>query len=73
MRWREIPQAARAYMLYHTLIAPQLIVRYLLLLHMLRTGYLVLDVGALGRFGNALSFLLLMSSLLAWKARRGGG
>ena len=47
MRWREIPRAAKAYMLYHTLIAPQLIVWYLLPLYMLRTGYSVLDVGAL--------------------------
>ena len=46
MRWRELPREARAYILYHTLIAPQLIVWYLLPLYMLRTGYSVRDVGA---------------------------
>ncbi len=46
MRWREIPRGAKAYILYHTLISPQLIVWYLLPLFMLQTGYSVLDVGA---------------------------
>ena len=46
MRWREIPRGAKIYILYHTLIAPRLIVWYLLPLFMLRTGYSVLDVGA---------------------------
>ena len=52
MRWHEIPREAKAYMLYHTLISPQLIVWYLLPLYMLRTGYSVLDVGALFTAAN---------------------
>ena len=45
MRWKEIPKPARAYILYHTIIAPQLIVWYLLPLYMFYTGYNVLEVG----------------------------
>lgn len=47
MKWSEIPRPAKAYILYHTLISPQLIVWYLMPLYMLKTGYSVMDVGAL--------------------------
>jgi len=46
MRWSEIPREARAYMLYHTLIAPGLIVWTLFPLYLMETGYSVLEVGA---------------------------
>lgn len=46
MRWSEIPREARAYMLYHTLIAPGLIVWTLFPLYLMETGYSILEVGA---------------------------
>ncbi|WP_148881923.1 MFS transporter [Thermococcus aciditolerans] len=46
MRWSEIPREAKAYMLYHTLIAPGLIVWILFPLYMMKVGYSVLEVGA---------------------------
>ncbi|AMM55011.1 MFS transporter [Pyrococcus kukulkanii] len=47
MRWSEIPKGAKAYMVYHALIEPQLIAWLLLPLYMMLTGYSVLDVGVL--------------------------
>ncbi|NJE10827.1 MFS transporter [Thermococcus sp. MAR1] len=46
MRWSEIPRDAKAYMLYHTLIAPGLIVWILFPLYLMETGYSILEVGA---------------------------
>ncbi|NJE13560.1 MFS transporter [Thermococcus sp. LS2] len=46
MKWGEIPRDAKTYILYHTIIAPQLIVWYLLPLYMMYSGYSVLEVGA---------------------------
>ncbi|WP_297090290.1 MFS transporter [Thermococcus sp.] len=46
MHWSEIPREAKAYMLYHTLIAPGLIVWILFPLYLMETGYSVLEVGA---------------------------
>jgi hypothetical protein len=46
MRWSEIPRDAKAYMLYHTSIAPGLIVWILFPLYLMKTGYSVLEVGA---------------------------
>ncbi|AHL22735.1 MFS transporter [Thermococcus nautili] len=46
MRWSEIPKDAKAYMLYHTLIAPGLIVWILFPLYLMETGYSILEVGA---------------------------
>ena len=46
MHWSEIPRDAKAYMLYHTLIAPGLIVWILFPLYLMKTGYSVLEVGA---------------------------
>ncbi len=46
MRWSEIPRDAKAYMLYHTIIAPGLIVWILFPLYLMKTGYSILDVGA---------------------------
>ncbi|MBO8175677.1 MAG: MFS transporter [Thermococcus sp.] len=46
MRWSEIPKDAKAYIIYHTIIAPQLIVWILLPLYMMYSGYSVLEVGA---------------------------
>ena len=46
MRWSEIPRDAKAYMLYHTLIAPSLMVWILFPLYLMETGYSILEVGA---------------------------
>ncbi|WP_297436000.1 MFS transporter [Thermococcus sp.] len=46
MRWSEIPRDVKAYMLYHTLIAPGLIVWILFPLYLMETGYSILEVGA---------------------------
>lgn len=46
MRWSEIPREAKAYMIYHTLIAPGLITWTLFPLYLMMTGYSVLEVGA---------------------------
>ncbi len=45
MRWSEIPREAKAYMIYHTLIAPGLITWTLFPLYLMMTGYSVLEVG----------------------------
>jgi len=45
MQWKEIPTSARRYIIYHIMIAPQLIVWYILPLYMFYTGYSVLDIG----------------------------
>lgn len=45
MRWSEIPKEAKAYMIYHTLIAPGLIVWILFPLYLMKTGYSILEVG----------------------------
>ncbi|CAB49784.1 MFS transporter [Pyrococcus abyssi] len=46
MRWRDIPRDAKVYMLYHTIIEPQLIVWLLFPLYLMKTGYSILEVGA---------------------------
>jgi len=58
MRWSEIPCDAKAYMLYHTIIAPQLIVWTLLPLYMMYSGYSVLEVGAFFTAVNIISIPL---------------
>lgn len=58
MRWSEIPRDAKAYMLYHTIIAPQLIVWTLLPLYMMYSGYSVLEVGAFFTAVNIISIPL---------------
>ncbi|NOZ31034.1 MAG: MFS transporter [Crenarchaeota archaeon] len=45
MKWSEIPEGARHYIIYHTLISPLLITWYMLPLYMLMTGYSILEVG----------------------------
>ncbi|ACS33663.1 MFS transporter [Thermococcus gammatolerans] len=46
MRWSEIPRGAKAYILYHTLITPGLIIWALFPLYLMETGYSILEVGA---------------------------
>ncbi|ASJ05027.1 MFS transporter [Thermococcus barossii] len=58
MRWSEIPKDAKAYMLYHTLIAPGLIVWILFPLYLMETGYSVLEVGAFFTAVNIISIPL---------------
>lgn len=58
MRWSEVPRDAKAYILYHTIIAPQLIVWYLLPLYMMYSGYSVLEVGAFFTVVNIISIPL---------------
>jgi hypothetical protein len=45
MQWSEIPRGAKAYIIYHTLIAPQTITWILLPLYMIYSGYSILKVG----------------------------
>ena len=58
MRWSEIPRDAKAYMLYHTLIAPGLIVWILFPLYLMETGYSILEVGAFFTAVNIISIPL---------------
>ena len=58
MRWSEIPRDAKAYMLYHTLIAPGLIVWILFPLYLMETGYSILEVGAFFTVVNLISIPL---------------
>ncbi|GAB6101568.1 MFS transporter [Thermococcus atlanticus] len=58
MRWSEIPRDAKAYMLYHTIIAPGLIVWILFPLYMMKVGYSVLGVGAFFMAVNIISIPL---------------
>jgi len=58
VKWSEIPRDAKAYMLYHTIIAPQLIVWILLPLYMMYSGYSVLEVGAFFTAVNIISIPL---------------
>lgn len=58
MRWSEIPRGAKAYMLYHTLIAPGLIVWILFPLYLMETGYSILEVGAFFTAVNVVSIPL---------------
>ncbi|KUK18689.1 MAG: Uncharacterized protein XD54_0074 [Thermococcus sibiricus] len=61
MKWSEIPREAKAYMLYHTLIAPGLIVWILFPLYLMMTGYSVLQVGAFFKAINIASIPLYIS------------
>ncbi|AHF80653.1 MFS transporter [Thermococcus paralvinellae] len=58
MRWSEIPRDAKAYMIYHTIIAPQLIVWILFPLYLMKTGYSILEVGAFFTAVNIVSIPL---------------
>jgi len=58
MRWSEIPRDAKAYMLYHTLISPGLIVWILFPLYLMETGYSILEVGAFFTAVNLVSIPL---------------
>ncbi|WP_297464647.1 MFS transporter [Thermococcus sp.] len=58
MRWSEIPSEAKAYMLYHTLISPGLIVWILFPLYLMETGYSILEVGAFFTAVNLVSIPL---------------
>ncbi|WP_456366735.1 MFS transporter [Thermococcus sp.] len=58
MRWSEIPGDAKAYILYHTLISPGLIVWILFPLYLMETGYSVLEVGAFFTAVNILAIPL---------------
>lgn len=58
MRWSEIPREAKAYMIYHTLIAPGLITWTLFPLYLMMTGYSVLEVGAFFTIVNIASIPL---------------
>ena len=58
MKWSEIPGDAKAYMLYHTLISPGLIVWILFPLYLMETGYSVLEVGAFFTAVNILAIPL---------------
>ena len=58
MRWSEIPREAKAYMLYHTLISPGLIVWILFPLYLMETGYSVLEVGTFFTAVNLVSIPL---------------
>ncbi len=65
MRWSEIPRDAKAYMLYHTLIAPGLIVWILFPLYLMETGYSILEVGA---FFTAVNFASIPLTYLFGRA-----
>jgi len=58
MKWSEIPRDAKAYMLYHALIAPGLIVWTLFPLYLMKTGYSILEVGAFFTIVNIASIPL---------------
>ncbi|WP_456422313.1 MFS transporter [Thermococcus sp.] len=74
MRWSEIPRDAKAYMLYHTIIAPGLIVWILFPLYLMETGYSVLEVGA---FFTAINIIAVPLTYLfgrlfnCWDIRKG--
>lgn len=55
MRWSEIPDYARRYILYHTIISPLLITWYMLPMYMFMTGYSVLEVGVIFTLVHVLS------------------
>ncbi len=55
MKWEEIPEEARRYILYHTIISPLLITWYMLPAYMLMTGYSILEIGLLFTIINILS------------------
>ncbi|USG99548.1 MFS transporter [Thermococcus argininiproducens] len=74
MRWSEIPRDAKAYMLYHTIIAPQLIVWTLLPLYMMYSGYSVLEVGAFFTIVNIIAIpltYLLGRAFNHWDIKKG--
>ncbi|NJD99703.1 MFS transporter [Thermococcus sp. LS1] len=74
MRWNEIPRDAKAYMLYHTIIAPQLIVWILLPLYMMYSGYSVLEVGAFFTAVNIIAIpltYLLGRAFNRWDIKKG--
>ncbi len=53
MRWKEIPQPARRYMIYHMIISPTIFVWYALPAYMLITGFSPLEIGILFSIINA--------------------
>jgi len=74
MKWSEIPRDAKAYMLYHTIIAPQLIVWTLLPLYMMYSGYSVLEVGAFFTAVNIIAIpltYLLGRAFNKWDTKKG--
>ncbi len=54
MRFRDLPAAARAYIIYHSLVSPALITWYALPFYLLSIGYGVLEVGFLFTVVNVL-------------------
>ncbi len=47
MQWSELPAEARRYIIYHALVSPVLITWYMLPFYLMKTGYSVLEVGAI--------------------------
>ena len=74
MRWSEIPRDAKAYMLYHTIIAPGLIVWILFPLYLMMTGYSILEVGAFFTIVNIASIpltYLFGRAFNSWDIKKG--
>ncbi|WP_297507571.1 MFS transporter [Thermococcus sp.] len=74
MRWSEIPRGAKAYILYHTLISPGLIVWILFPLYLMETGYSILEVGAFFTAVNLASIpltYLFGRAFNRWDIKRG--
>ncbi len=55
MRWSELPAEARRYIIYHALASPVLITWYMLPFYLMKTGYSVLEVGAIFTAAHLLS------------------
>ncbi|WP_461863441.1 MFS transporter [Thermococcus sp.] len=74
MRWKEVPRDAKAYIIYHTLLAPQLIIQTLFPLYMLYSGYSLLEVGAFFTVVNIASIpvtYLIGRAFNRWDIKKG--
>lgn len=60
MRFSELPVEARRYIWYHTLVSPVLIIWYALPFYLLKTGYSVLEVGAIFTIAQLLGIPLTL-------------
>lgn len=58
LKWSDIPDGARKYIVYHTIVSPLLISWYMLPAYMLMTGYSILEIGLLYTIVNILSIPL---------------
>jgi len=58
LKWRDIPEGAKHYIIYHTIINPLLIVWYMLPMYMFITGYNILEIGFLFSLVHILSIPL---------------